>query len=554
METQPKIKQAGEPPSLRSRIHELLGDALQAQYTSESCRDRIQTGNHYQSVKLGAQKSNGFRTDRSEFLDQINFANAKVLDLGSNLGELSRAARERGAWLVDGFEYDPFFIETAQLLNAYNDITRVSFYNRDISNPGIYSERYDIVLAFSVFTYIHSVLPQLAEITDQILVIETHKLDGNLERDYLAQVSRYFPYYRILGQSDWGRTFKTTEKRAVVAFAKTQLALLAGLNGSASVGIQSRERIRFSSIDVDRTCLQAKFFSMFQYDSAADLLAAVREQPINLAALAENRDLRVEVYSGWSYWLVYLKGYLQYRLTGAIGRGNVYYDYLTEYYIPRSHDAGLCETLTNSTGVIQRISQRFQDLERLDPQVAKGRQQGHQLAPIRISLTDPPPPEWLALQLWEPGSSVPLLAALVDGWHRLFAAKLFGAKQVRCEIVDIEMIPPDATVLIPSNFGADFTRPAERTVRYFPNVENGGSDILGPKTGPELVDSLELQRDNGAQYLILSANNSAWLEKYPEFRGHLDRHYRRIYGDAHQLVYDLTFRVERTTSDVQARN
>ena len=554
METPLKKTEAPGPPTLRSKIHEVLSDALQAQYTSESCQDRIQTGNHYQSVKLGSQKSTGFRTERAEFLDQINFANTKVLDLGSNLGELSRAARERGAWLVDGFEYDPFFIETAQLINAYNGVSRVSFYNRDISNPGIYSEHYDIVLAFSVFTYIHSVLPQLAEITDQILVIETHKLDGNLERDYLAQVSRYFPYHRVLGQSDWGRTFDMTEKRAVIAFAKSQLALLAGLSNSANVSINGPERIRFSSVDIDRTCLQTKFFSTFQYESTADLLAAVQEQPINLAALAENRDLKLDVYSGWSYWLLYLKGYLQYRLSGTIGRGNIYFDYLTEYYIPRSHDAGLCETLTNSSAVIQRISQRFQDLERLDPQVAKGKQQGEQLAPVRVSVTDPPPPEWLALPIWEPRSESPLRAALVDGWHRLFAAKLFGAKQVRCEIVEIEMIPRDATVLVTSNVDAEFVKSGGRTFRYLPNIENGGNNTASLKAGQELVKNLELQRDNGAQYLILAANNSAWLEKYPELRGHLDRHYRRIYGDAHQLVYDLTSRVERANPANQARN
>jgi hypothetical protein len=554
MQTPLTSKEAPNPPTLRSRIHQLLTEALEAQYTSESCQERIQTGNHYQSVKLGAQQSSGFRTDRAEFLDQIKFTNAKVLDLGSNLGELSRAARARGAWLVDGLEYDPFFIETAQLLNTYNSTTRVSFYHKDISNPAIYSEHYDIVLAFSVFTYIHGVLPQLAQITDGILIIETHKLDGNLEKDYLAHVARYFPYYRILGQSEWGKTFTPTEKRAVVAFAKTELALLAGLKNSAPVSLGDRERVRFSTIDTDRTCLQTKFFSMFQYDSTFELLTAVREQPINLAALAENRDLKVHVYSGWSYWLVYLKGYLQYRLTGAIGRGNVYYDYLMDYYIPRSHDEGLCEILSNPTAVIQRIAQRFQDLERLDPQVAKGKQQPEPLVPIRISLTDPPPPESVALRLWESGSPSPLLAALVDGWHRLFAAKLFGLKQVRCEIAEIEMIPPDATVLVPSKLEAELLKLQGRTVRYLPHFENGAGPKQELRTGYQLVQSLEFQREKGAQYLILSANHSLWLEKYPELQRHLDRSYRRIYGDAHQLVYDLTHRINQTAPTHEGRN
>ena len=87
----------------------------------------FQRTNHYQSVTLGNTTTLGFRTARGELLDSIDFEGKAVLDLGANLGELSRAARERGASLVDGFEYDPFFVEIAQAVAAHNGATSSLF-------------------------------------------------------------------------------------------------------------------------------------------------------------------------------------------------------------------------------------------------------------------------------------------------------------------------------------------------------------------------------------------------------------------------------------------
>ena len=214
-------------PSTKDKLRNLILRSLNVDYISESCQDNIQTGNHYQSVTLGDKQTTGFRTDRKEILDQIDFQDKKVLDLGSNLGEMSRAARDRGAYVVDGFEYDTYFLETANLINAYNDVTRVSFHHRDITNPAIYTERYDIVLAFSVFTYVHSVLKQVAMVTDQLLILETHKLNENLYSDYIEPTLRYFPYYKILGESEWSIHYDVNERRAVIAFAKRESGLTA---------------------------------------------------------------------------------------------------------------------------------------------------------------------------------------------------------------------------------------------------------------------------------------------------------------------------------------
>jgi len=207
-----------------AQLEELIRWCLGLEYISESSKDRIKTGNHYQSVRLGDTTTSGFRSDRTCFLEKINFDSKTVLDLGSNLGELSRAARTRGASLVDGFEYDPFFVEVAQLLNVYNSTTRVSFFERDITVEASYDGRYDIVMAFSVWTYVAPMLGAIGRITD-VFLLETHNLLGNLEKDYIDRLGDVFPRHITLGESDWGKSQDPSGRRAVVLCAKSDTAL-----------------------------------------------------------------------------------------------------------------------------------------------------------------------------------------------------------------------------------------------------------------------------------------------------------------------------------------
>jgi len=221
-----------DPPSAKGQLAELIRSCLNLNYISKSCQNEIETGNHYQSVRLGDVKTSGFRTDRSEFLDKINFNSTRVLDLGSNLGEMSRTVRDRGADIVDGFEYDHFFIEIAQLLNAYNSTTRVSFFQRDITNEASYGGQYDIVMAFAVWTYVGPKLGLIAQMTD-VLLLETHNLHGNLQRDYVDRLDQYFPSHTYLGDSDWGRTHGPSGGRAVLLCAKNDAALEQAMHSGA---------------------------------------------------------------------------------------------------------------------------------------------------------------------------------------------------------------------------------------------------------------------------------------------------------------------------------
>jgi SAM-dependent methyltransferase len=223
--------------------------ALEIPYTSRSPKEMIATANHYQSLRLEGLETLGVRSDRRRFLDQLDFQGKTVLDLGSNLGEVSREARARGASLVDGLEYDPFFIEVANLANAYCGATRVSFFHRDITKPEAYEEPYDIVLALSVFTYIRHLMHEIAAMTREVFVLETHVLNSNLQADYMTPIWKHFPHYKVLGETEWTLSKDTSAKRAFVVFARDEDALMKSIRETTSVTSEGLARPLAQAVD-----------------------------------------------------------------------------------------------------------------------------------------------------------------------------------------------------------------------------------------------------------------------------------------------------------------
>ncbi|MDX6634549.1 MAG: hypothetical protein QOF06_752 [Solirubrobacterales bacterium] len=417
---------------LQGRLQGLIRDGLALPYTSHSGFDGTATGNHYQSVDLGEEATVGFRGDRAAVLDCVDFRARKVLDLGSNLGEMSRAARVRGARLVDGVEYDPFFVELAQLITAYNRQSRVSFRQGDITDPELYDERYDVVLALSVFHYVSRVLPQLAAITD-VLIIETHLLHGNFDRGYLAPIQKHFPAMRVLGQTDWGQVGDGSEVRLVAAFAKDRSTLnevlVAPHAWEQPQSFPAPTRMR-RSIDPGSSQVHHAFFEAWDYETSEELMAAVATAEISLDALAGNRNLARHGYSGWIYWFLYLKGWLAYRSSGNAGAGNVYFDYMTAHYIPDGADVALGRTLRDPARAEEVIRRRFGDLDRFAE--AGGADISEEIDPIRVVVGHAPPPNPLCL-VDERGETIE--GRRLDGWHRLFGARAVGSPRLGAEIV-----------------------------------------------------------------------------------------------------------------------
>jgi len=436
-----------EIPTLKSELKQLILDGLRRRYVSVSGDDGIETGNHYQSVTLGDERTSGFRSDRAAFLDRIDFQGKRVLDLGSNLGEISRAARTRGAAMVDGYEYDPFFVEMAQLVNAYNGTTRVSFHQRDITKPETYVEHYDVVLAFSVYEYLRLILNSIADKTDGVLVLETHRLERNLETLYLNPIGRIFPHHMIIGSSDWGSGRSGDGERAVVIFAKAAGAIhkhVKGLNMPGrqfNAGRRSGSELDIRSVDVLRTPWYDKFFTKFHAGSAKELLTAVQGMDLEVEAIATDDDLASNAMAGWIYWLLYVKGALQSADGGAVGPGNAYYDLLAGHW--KNNDPGRAADLSDEDRLAELVSRRFADFElfRSRPDAA------HVMQPIRLVVPAGPPTPSRARgvkRIYEFDREVPVETTTIDGYHRLFLARLFGHTHAPCDFVAEEDAVPDS--------------------------------------------------------------------------------------------------------------
>jgi methyltransferase family protein len=163
----------------------------------------------------------GFDEPNAEetMLDRIMLRDAKVLDVGAGLGEVSRAARARGAAIVDGFETDAELVRAARLLNAYHHATRVSFYHHDIAQPDTYRERYGVVLALSAFDRVGGVLGKIAEITDGVFVTIVSDVEKGL-----ASIGKSFEHHEVLDAA-----------RGLLAAAHTKEALAAALRSDDRV-------------------------------------------------------------------------------------------------------------------------------------------------------------------------------------------------------------------------------------------------------------------------------------------------------------------------------
>jgi hypothetical protein len=434
------MEAAGLNSEFKAELRELIARYLELYNASESTKDGSDAESPNRSVQLGDLEVPGVRSLRDGVLDQIDFAGKRVLDLGSHLGELSRGARARGASLVDGFEHEPFFVELARAIDTYGQVTRVSFHERDIADPSIYRDHYEVVLAFGVFAGIEPVLEEVAGITDELLLLETNPLDDDLEDRYISVVGRDFPHYAILAEHD---------RRAVIAFARDEPTLLEVLREPragtappnvirAAVAHRPGRQAEPRLLQVDlarppREALQQRFFMMFRFDSLDELLAAVDRMEIDVDTLAKSREIKNLGAEGWIYWFLFTKGYIQYLKTGEIGEGNVYFDYLFGHYVEQGHDPGALWELAEHDLAVERIARRYRDFDMLRREGAKGPDPAPGTKPVRVTVSDWPrePP----LHVYEVGAEGPLPVRHIDGWHRLCSARLAGFSSYPCEAV-----------------------------------------------------------------------------------------------------------------------
>ena len=184
-------------------------------------------------------------------------------------------------------------------------------------------------------------------------------------------------------------------------------------------------------VDATRTQLQEHFFNVFAFDSRGELFAAFGDIEVGLDSLARSHDSRESVYSGWVYWFLFLKGYLRYAETGEVEDDNIYLDYLVRYYGPRNHDPGIAFELCQPGLARARAGWRFAAMQ--DAARAAEDSQTWTTEAVLVLATDHLPT--YPLYVYRVGSESPLIASLVDGWHRLFAARLWGIRSLPGRLV-----------------------------------------------------------------------------------------------------------------------
>lgn len=429
------IEPAGPNHSDKAALRALIVQELARDYVSSSCKDGIKTGNHYQSILLDDELTAGFRSSRHDVLDQLEFEGASVLDLGCNLGEMSREARRRGASFVTGIEYDQHFVRVARLINTYQVLNNITIDQGDITNAATYRGRYDIVLAFSVFTYIDTLIDRIAAITDGVLILETHRLEDNLESTYLSAILPHFPYFRVIGHSDWSADTRADAGRIVIAFAKEPGPLRRyvrsapstdwpGLADPPALDAPEMDGATIQAVDVKRTTIwYDRFFNRYPHLSPQEVIDAVAQDVWSLPELLAEPDLYADLLDGWSYWWLYINGWRQYQASGGVFDDNIYYQFMTRHALAAGIDQGIAPELQDSEQSRLLVLRRYADFDVFAHHAADGSTNDVGTSVLQAVATHRD--ATASQDVYLIGSGEPVHTRFIDGYHRLFLARLF---------------------------------------------------------------------------------------------------------------------------------
>jgi hypothetical protein len=386
-------------------LRALIEKSLARAYISTSSYEGYKTGNRYQTVRLGDEDFAGFRNSRRELFAAFDFSGRTVLDCGSNIGEMSRLARSHGAWLVDGYELDGYFVAVARMINALNGVTRVSFYEKDLTDPSAYQEGFDVALAFSVYPYVSQTLPALCAHVNTAIILETHNVKPDLYRRYIEPFRPHFPYHTLVGLTDHG---DGEGRRAIVALAKSESSFRedGGLVRS-SVDVQG-SRLPFLSRALED-----------HHASSGDPVAAIAR----LASASRTPSAAGVDLNDKQYWCSMASGYLAYREHGAVSDDNPYMATFKSLYEVQKVDPELSDRLKTSDDVRQRILRRFKDIDSLSKIDGQ-----HRVSPIQLMDCSFSSGRKMSFQHGRLGHFTG--CDLLDGHHRLFWARFFGVRRL----------------------------------------------------------------------------------------------------------------------------
>jgi GT2 family glycosyltransferase len=104
-------------------------------------------------------------------------------------------------------------------------------------------------------------------------------------------------------------------------------------------------------------------------------------------------------------------------------------------------------------------------------------------------------------------------------------------------------LPEQARVFIVSGGDPELLQLNGLKTRHFPQGDKGSDMISGPAGGAAAIDHLEDLRKRGAQYLVFPVTALWWLDRYPDFKQHLEEHYEKVVDeDDACLIFALASR------------
>jgi SAM-dependent methyltransferase len=429
-------------------LKELIKRYLGVPALSHSSQNGIQTGNNYQSVLLGEEATAGFRTLRAETLAGAALKEKTVLDLGSNLGEISRLAGRLGASTVLGYEYDPFFVKVAKAVNLYNDVDNVRFMQGDIADLDRLDGSFDVVLAFSVYEYLGKNFEVLTNLCRSSLVLETHIFE-NAEglMSYVDKIRTVFPYFCLYQLTEHNNLDPRSGKRAMFWCSKDEERGFLERR-SRDPALTKSQTIQFSLTRSDLHVFEGldaeyRFRSGLDFKQRLELLAKVEVPWDKLQAEPGLFSQRTPYY-----WLAYARGYTEFKdASDNVAPSNSFVALLAELKRTESMDPGVAAVATSEEELLAVARRRFEMLDRsADPAnddaiviynlVTYGHRGENDIDDV-LKLV---------------GVDRFYSAQDIDGWHRLFAAILHGRRSVRAIVaVDNARIgqPNDAAYLVP---------------------------------------------------------------------------------------------------------
>jgi len=394
-------------PSISTALRGIISDAVRVPYVSRSIYRGIATGNSYQTLSLGAGRKTSGRNDRLSLLGRVSFLNKSVLDLGANTGEMSRVARALGAKLVDGYEYDPFFVEIGRAVNALRGMTRVSLFQADCTNPLLYSQmEYDVVLALNVWVYLEKVISLLPSIAP-VMVFETHTLDHGINF-YYDRVCPYFPAAACLGLTDMGKNPHLS--RAFIVFATEPKWLEVS---AAREFVQVEPYFKNSFLTK-----HGKHDQQGVWELAASCFERYSfKLPLDRDYYSFGRE---------GYFEAFLAGLHQFRTDNyKVTKENVYSEFLAASVAAGILDPKIKDVTDNESWLRRKISNKYEDFVN----VINGFPD--RVPPIRLLVNKARG----QFRFTETSTGRELVCTEIDGHHRFFAFQLMGLERIQCNIV-----------------------------------------------------------------------------------------------------------------------